>query len=129
MFLSEGIQKFLFADADGVGRFVKIGIPHAAFMAPFAGVTEIVCGALLIVGLWVRLAAVPLLIVILTAICTTKIPTMMEKGFWAAAHDGRADFCMLMGLVYLLLYGAGKYSLEGQHNSRLGRVTKGAIVG
>jgi putative oxidoreductase len=26
-FLSEGIQKFLFPDALGVGRFVKIGIP------------------------------------------------------------------------------------------------------
>jgi putative oxidoreductase len=27
VFLSEGVQKFLFPDALGVGRFVKIGIP------------------------------------------------------------------------------------------------------
>ena len=101
VFLSEGVQKFLFPDADGVGRFIKIGIPHAAFLAPFTGATEIICGALLIIGLWVRVAAVPLLIVILTAICTTKIPMLVEKGFWTAAHEGRADFCMLLGLVFV----------------------------
>ena len=121
VFLPEGIQKFLFADVDGVGRFLKIGIPSAMFMAPFVGVNEIVCGILLIIGLWVRLAAVPLLIVIPTAIYTTKIPMLMEKGFRAAAHEGRADFCMLPGLVFLLVYGAGRYSVDG-------RIMKDAVV-
>src|SRR5579863_9226122 len=51
VFLSEGIQKFLFPDALGIGRFVKIGIPAPQFSAPFVGVVEIVCGALLIVVL------------------------------------------------------------------------------
>jgi hypothetical protein len=47
VFLSEGIQKFLFPDSLGVGRFVKIGIPWPQVMAPFVGVVEIVCGSLL----------------------------------------------------------------------------------
>lgn len=47
IFLSEGIQKFLFPDALGVGRFIKIGIPSPLFTAPFVGVVEIVAGALL----------------------------------------------------------------------------------
>jgi putative oxidoreductase len=117
VFLSEGIQKFLFPDANGVGRFIKIGIPHPQFFGPFVGATEIICGSLLIIGLFTRIASVPLLIVILTAIYTTKIPILNAKGFWAAAHEGRADFCMVMGLIFLLLYGAGKYSVD----SRFGR--------
>jgi hypothetical protein len=44
--LSEGIQKFLFADALGVGRFTKIGIPAPEVMAPFVGGCETVCGLL-----------------------------------------------------------------------------------
>jgi uncharacterized membrane protein YphA (DoxX/SURF4 family) len=51
VFLSEGIQKFLFPDSFGVGRFVKIGIPWPQVMAPFVSVVEIVCGALLLIGL------------------------------------------------------------------------------
>jgi uncharacterized membrane protein YphA (DoxX/SURF4 family) len=38
--------------AQGIGRFVKIGILAPQFFGPFVGVTEIVCGALLIVGLF-----------------------------------------------------------------------------
>lgn len=114
VFLSEGIQKFLFPIADGAGRFEKIGIPYPRFFGPFVGTTEIICGALLIIGLFTRIAAVPLLIVILTAICTTKIPILMDKGFWTAVHEGRADVSMLMGLIFLLIFGAGKYSVDNK---------------
>src|SRR5580692_3377877 len=76
VFLSEGIQKFLFPAALGVGRFVKIGIPAPQFFAPFVGVVEIVCGTLLIVGFITRLAVILLLIVICVAIATTKIPLL-----------------------------------------------------
>ena len=61
VFLSEGIQKFLYPDALGVGRFIKIGIPHPEIMAPFVGVVEIGCGALLILGLLTRVAAMALI--------------------------------------------------------------------
>jgi putative oxidoreductase len=114
VFLSEGIQKFLFPIVDGAGRFEKIGIPHPQFFGPFVGTTEIICGILLIIGLFARIAAIPLLIVILTAIYTTKIPILVNEGFWATAHDGRADFCMLLGLIFLLIFGAGKYSVDNK---------------
>lgn len=74
VFLSEGLQKFLFPDTLGVGRFIKIGIPAPEFAASFVGVFEIVCGVLLIAGLLTRLAAIPLIIDMLVAIATTKIP-------------------------------------------------------
>ena len=76
VFLSEGIQKFLFPDSLGVGRFVKIGIPWPQVMAPFVGVVEIVCGSLLSMGLITRLVTVPLLIDISVALYSTKIITL-----------------------------------------------------
>ena len=113
VFLSEGIQKFLMHGATA-DRFTKAGIPQPQFFVPFVGATEITCGFLIIIGLLTRLAAVPLLMVILTAIYATKLPILTGKGFWAAAHEGRADFCMLMGLILLLIYGAGKYSVDSK---------------
>src|SRR5437763_11141172 len=76
VFLSEGVQKFLFPDALGVGRFAKIGIPAPEVMAPFVGVCEIVCGALLILGLLTRFAAIPMIIDMLVAVWTTKVPIL-----------------------------------------------------
>jgi putative oxidoreductase len=112
VFLAEGIQKFLFPAALGVGRFAKIGIPAPAFTAPFVGVVEIVFGALLIAGFLTRLAAVPLIINISVAIATTKIPMLLHNGFWAAVHEARTDFCMLLGSIFLLIVGPGAWSVD-----------------
>ncbi len=117
VFLAEGIQKFLFPAALGVGRFVKIGIPVPQFFAPFVGVVEIVCGTLLIIGFITRLAAIPLLIDISVAIATTKIPMLARAGFWSTVHEARTDYCMLLGLVFLLLVGSGPLSID----ARVGR--------
>jgi putative oxidoreductase len=114
VFLAEGIQKFLFPEALGVGRFVKIGIPAPQFFAPFVGVIEIVCGAMLIAGLLTRLAAIPLLIDITVAILTTKIPMLEKSGFWAAMHEARTDLCMWLGALFLLIVGAGPLSLDAR---------------
>ncbi|MGA3024792.1 MAG: DoxX family protein [Bryobacteraceae bacterium] len=112
VFLSEGIQKFLYPAALGAGRFAKIGIPDPSFSAPFVGVVEIVFGAMIVVGLLTRLAAIPLLIDIGVAILTTKIPMLLHQGFWPAAHEARTDFCMLLGLLFLILEGAGAISVD-----------------
>lgn len=114
VFISEGIQKFLFPAALGVGRFAKIGIPLAQFSAPFVGFVEIICGALVILGLFTRLAAIPLLAIILTAITTTKIPELFHpgQGVWFMLHDARTDFSMLLGLLFLLIVGAGPLSMD-----------------
>jgi uncharacterized membrane protein YphA (DoxX/SURF4 family) len=72
VFMSEGIQQFLYPEALGVGRFAKLGIPAPQFFGLFVGVVEIVCGALILPGLLTRLASIPLLIDILVAIMTTE---------------------------------------------------------
>ena len=116
VFVSEGIQKFVFPAQLGVGRFAKIGIPFPHLMAPFVGSIEIVCGSLLLVGLLTRLAVVPLLGVILVAIFTTKLPIIAKTGLWSMLHEARADFSMLLGLVFLLITGAGTLSLDARRN-------------
>jgi len=123
VFLSEGIQKFLFPDSLGVGRFIKIGIPYPQFIAPFVGVIEIACGTFLIIGLFTRVATIPLLIDISVAIVTTKIPMLYKAGFWSMAHEARTDYCMLLGLIFLLLVGSGPFSIDW-HMRAAGSVTK-----
>jgi len=112
VFLSEGLQKFLFPSALGAGRFAKIGIPLPHFSAPFVGVVEIVCGAMLILGIATLYAVIPLLIDIVVAIMTTKWPMMHKEGFWAMMHEGRTDFCMFLGLIAVACLGAGSWSFS-----------------
>ena len=112
VFLTEGIQKFLLPGELGVGRFVKIGIPIPEVMAPFVGVVEIVGGTLLLIGLLTRLATIPLIVNMLVAIGTTKIPILFKDGLWKAVHESRVDGSMLLGSIFLLIVGAGLWSLD-----------------
>src|SRR4051812_32211931 len=112
VFLSEGIQKFLFPDALGVGRFIKIGIPAPQVMAPFVGVVEIGCGSLILLGLLTRPASILLIIDMLVAIATTKGPMLLESGFWKMAHEARTDYAMLLGSVFLLIVGSGRWGVD-----------------
>jgi putative oxidoreductase len=112
VFLSEGIQKFMFPDERGVGRFIKIGLPSPEFFGYFVPTFEIVCGILVLAGLFTRLASIPLLIIMIVAIISTKIPILLTEGFWQMAHAVRTDYAMLLGSLFLLIVGAGKFSLD-----------------
>ncbi len=112
VFLSEGIQKFLFAAERGAGRFEKVGLPSPEFLGSFVGSFEIICGLLILLGFLTRLAAVPLIIIMIVAFFTTKLPTLMEKGFWEFAHASRTDWAMFLGSIYLVIKGGGKWSVD-----------------
>jgi putative oxidoreductase len=112
VFLSEGIQKFLFSDSLGAGRFKKIGLPAPDFFGPFVGTFEITCGLLVLIGLFTRLAAFPLIIIMLVAIITTKATVLANEGFWEMLHGSRTDWAMLLGSIFLLIKGGGKWSLD-----------------
>ena len=125
VFFPEGIQKLVFPEILGSGRFANIGIPYPEVMGPLVGTVEIVCGALIILGLFTRLAAIPLIIIMLVAITSTKlpiwaghdiwifhVPKIARYGFWSMAHEARDDFLMLLGSIYLLIAGAGAWSLD-----------------
>ncbi|MGH9946780.1 MAG: DoxX family protein [Pyrinomonadaceae bacterium] len=121
VFMSEGIQKFLFPVDIGVGRFAKIGLPSPEVLAPFVGTFEIVCGLFVILGLITRLAVMPLIIIMLVAISSTKIPILLDKGFWSMAHEARTDFAMLLCSIFLLIVGAGRISLDKHFGNQRGR--------
>lgn len=114
VFLSEGIQKFLFADKLGAGRFAKLGLPAADVLGPFVGSLEIICGALIIVGLFTRLAAIPLFSIIVCAIMVTKIELLPSDGLWFMLHESRVDWAMLLGVVFLGRKGSGRWSMDKQ---------------
>ncbi|HLD53233.1 MAG TPA: DoxX family protein [Sediminibacterium sp.] len=112
VFLSEGIQKFIFADKLGAGRFAKIGLPTPDFLGPFVGSFEIICGSLILIGLLTRLAAIPLITIMLVAIASTKAQLLADNGFWSMLHDSRTDWAMLLGSFFLIIKGGGKWSLD-----------------
>lgn len=113
IFATQGVLKYTDANM-GVNRFTRIGFPHPAFTAHFVGLFEMVCGILVLLGLATRIAAAPLLIIICTAIATTKIPELSRatQGFWFMVSDARADFAMLCSLIFLILAGPGRLSLD-----------------
>jgi putative oxidoreductase len=125
VFLSEGIQKFLYLAMRGVGRFEKMGFPNPEFFGNFVGIFEVVCGVLLLIGFITRGAALAMLINMTVAIIVTKIPIAVGKsfgpfvlrelntyGFWSMAHEMRTDFAMWLGSLFLLIKGGGKWSLD-----------------
>ncbi|WP_312134731.1 DoxX family protein [Sphingobacterium sp.] len=116
VFLSEGIQKFLFADTLGARRFAKIGLPNPEFLGSFVGSFEIVCGFLILIGLLTRLASIPLIIIMFVAIATTKSEVLAEKGFWEMMHGSRTDWAMLLGSIFLLIKGGGRWSIDSLTN-------------
>src|SRR5208282_1223154 len=113
IFLTQCILKFIDPHM-GVLRFASIGFPYPGFTAHFVGTFEIACGLLILFGLFTRIASIPLLIVILTAIATTKIPELFrsDQGFWFMVSDARTDFAMTMSLLFLMSLGAGSWSLD-----------------
>ncbi|WP_433611957.1 DoxX family protein [Prescottella agglutinans] len=120
VFLSEGIQKFIYPNQLGTGRFDKAGIPAPALFANLDGVFEIVCGTLILVGLLTRIAAIPMIVNMIGALLITKLPILWgnaplfphESGWWSFAHEARVDIAQLCGSIFLLIVGAGVWSLD-----------------
>jgi putative oxidoreductase len=123
VFLWEGMLKFVFAN-QGVGRFTKLGFPAPELTAHFVGGLEIVGGMLLIAGLLTRVIAVPFIIEMIVAMLSTKIsmylgtsplplpPVPPQIGLWAVLHEIRSEYAQLMVVMFLLLAGPGRWSLD-----------------
>ena len=131
VFVSEGIQKFLYADKLGAGRFESIGLPLPDVMGPVIGATELVAGALLLIGFITRPAAIAIFGVMTGAIVTTKIPILLGQGFlglevrelsrygfWSMAHEMRTDWAMWLGALFLLLVGPGTRSIDAHRKAK-----------
>lgn len=127
VFVLEGYQKLILPGVLGAGRFAKIGIPLPELIGPFVGTVELVCGLLILVGLFARIAAIPLIAIMLVAIISTKVPILLghdwlifrvrdldRYGFLSMTHETRTDFAMLMESIFILLAGPGRWSLDAR---------------
>lgn len=125
VFLSEGMQKFIYPVVRGVGRFEGMGFPAPDFFANFVGGFEILAGLIILLGLLTRAGALVTLIIMSVAIIVTKIPIAFGQsfgpfvlrelstyGFWGMAHEMRTDFAMWLGSLFLLIKGGGRWSLD-----------------
>lgn len=125
IFLTEGIQKFLYAELRGAGRFERIGIPFPEFSGFMVGGFEVACALLILAGFLTRFAVIPLIIIMLTALFTTKLPILLGTGFWGFSlrdldhygflsmmHESRNDLAMLIGCIFLYIKGGGLWSVD-----------------
>lgn len=112
VFFSEGIQKYLIVTALGPEFFKEIGFLHPMFWAYFTGAFEMLCGILILLGLLTRLASIPLLIIIITAFITTKLPILNSSGLLTFLHEYRIDFSLTLLLILLFIYGGGRWSVD-----------------
>ena len=129
VFFWEGLLKFIYAN-QGVGRFTKLGIPFPHFTATFIGGLEIVGGLLLLAGLTTRLIAIPFVAEMIVAIVSTKIslylgtsplplpPAPPQVGFWAVLHEIRSEYAQVMTVLFLLVNGPGRWSLDAVLSKR-----------
>ncbi|HUI32177.1 MAG TPA: DoxX family protein [Dysgonamonadaceae bacterium] len=125
VFLSEGVQKFIYPAMRGAGRFEGMGFPQPDFFANFVGAFEVVCGIFILLGFLTRFSALMTIIIMTVAIVVTKIPIAMGEsfgpfilrdlktyGFWSMAHEIRTDFSMWLGSLFLIIKGGGKWSID-----------------
>lgn len=125
VFIPEGIQKLIFPDLLGAGRFEGIGIPWPAVTGPLVGWFELICGLLILIGLVGRMAAIPLVVIMIVAILSTKVPILLghdwlifhvrpldRYGWWSMLHEIRTDWAMLCCALFILLSGSGGWSLD-----------------
>jgi uncharacterized membrane protein YphA (DoxX/SURF4 family) len=131
VFACEGVLKFTRVASLGTGRFDKAGIPAPGFFSTLDGIFEIGCGVLILAGLLTRLAAVPMIIDMLGALMITKLPIFWghaplfrgEHGWWDFIHEARVDLAQLCGSLFLLVAGAGTYSLDAYLVRRAASIT------
>lgn len=116
VFLTEGALKFLFPQELGVGRFAAIGLPYPHFLAPLAGGAELLGGVAVLLNVYAGDGALLLLVVIGTALATTKLPVLLGRpvgpfalmkahpyGWLGFLHESRTDLSMLFCLVAILI--------------------------
>jgi putative oxidoreductase len=105
LMMIHGIQKFQLLFTDGPIKFanpIGLGEPASLLLALFA---EVVCSALLILGLATRLAVIPLMVTMIVAVFVVHAADGLEKQELGALY--------LIAYVLLLITGGGRYSLDG----------------
>jgi putative oxidoreductase len=98
--------------------FRELGIPAASIQAPFVASVELVGGLLLIAGLGARVAAAMLSGTMVVALVTAKRGEIHGIGDLA----NQIEFAYLALFIWIVVYGAGKASIDHLVRRRLALV-------
>ena len=104
VFIFEGYQKLAYPDILGAGRFTGIGIPSPEFFGPVVGVLELLAGLLFLVGFASRVAAVPIIVIMLVAIIAI-VGSTLGREIMAGRQPGLVSFGLIhfAGYLFFLL--------------------------
>lgn len=115
--LSRGVVGWVFFEA-GLGKFknldrtieffATVGIPFAQYQAPMVAFIELVGGALLILGLASRVAALPLMIIMAVALKSAHMDEIKDL----SSLFGMAPFLYIVLLSWIATQGPGKLSID-----------------
>ena len=106
-----------------VGFFTSLGLPAPGFQARLVACTELVCGALILLGLATRVASIPLIITMIVALCTALKADIHSLG----DLFGTSEFLYIALLLWLGAYGAGPVSLDRVIAARLDERERPAV--
>ncbi|UOQ83403.1 DoxX family protein [Gracilibacillus salinarum] len=98
VFIASAIMKLVISDF--TGTFAGFGLPYPELVVLLVGLTELICGGLILFNYYVRQAAIPLFIIMVAAFFLTKVP-ILETGFFQFLFDARLDIVMLI-LLFIL---------------------------
>ncbi|MEK6580702.1 MAG: DoxX family protein, partial [Bdellovibrionota bacterium] len=107
VFIESGLWKFSNLD-QVIGFFESIPIPMAKFQAPMVAAIELSCGALVLLGLFARWAAIPLIPIMTVAIVTVKMSDVKKfSDFFETA-----EYLYIVLLAWIIVSGPGLYSVD-----------------
>jgi putative oxidoreductase len=107
VFIDSGWQK-LHDIPSIVEYFESLHIPFATIQAPMVAGLEFTCGILVLLGLFTRVAVLPLIGIMTVAILTAKIEDLKSLSDLL----GFAEFCYIVLCIWLFTNGPGKASLD-----------------
>lgn len=88
--------------------FRSLGIPAARIQAPFVAGVELVCGMLVLLGVFTRLSAIPLIGTMVVAILTAKMKALTGP----LDLLGIQEFDYIVMLTGLFIFGPGAVSVD-----------------
>jgi putative oxidoreductase len=94
------------------GYFSDLGIPAPHLNAFMAGGTECLGGCLLVLGLWARIASVPLIATMLVAYATAEKEALAAIASNPDKFTSAAPFLFLLTAIIVLAFGPGVFSVD-----------------